>query len=50
MGEVQQHFRPEFINRIDDTVVFHPLAKEHMAQIAGYPSSRCSRLAWRSRT
>ena len=27
MGEVQQHFRPEFINRIDDTVVFHPLAK-----------------------
>lgn len=35
MGEVQQHFRPEFINRIDDTVVFHPLAKAHMAQIAG---------------
>jgi ATP-dependent Clp protease ATP-binding subunit ClpB len=34
MGEVQQHFRPEFINRIDDTVVFHPLAKEHMAKIA----------------
>ena len=35
MGEVQQHFRPEFINRIDDTVVFHPLAREHMAKIAG---------------
>jgi ATP-dependent Clp protease ATP-binding subunit ClpB len=35
MGEVQQHFRPEFINRIDDTVVFHPLAKNHMAKIAG---------------
>jgi ATP-dependent Clp protease ATP-binding subunit ClpB len=34
MGEVQQHFRPEFINRVDDTVVFHPLAKEHMAKIA----------------
>jgi len=34
MGEVQQHFRPEFINRIDDTVVFHPLAREHMAKIA----------------
>ncbi len=34
MGEVQQHFRPEFINRIDDTVVFHPLAKDHMAKIA----------------
>ncbi|MEM8768820.1 MAG: ATP-dependent chaperone ClpB [Pseudomonadota bacterium] len=34
MGEVQQHFRPEFINRIDDTVVFHPLAKDQVAQIA----------------
>ncbi len=34
MGEVQQHFRPEFINRIDDTVVFHPLSKENVAEIA----------------
>ena len=25
MGVVGQHFRPEFINRIDETVVFHPL-------------------------
>jgi ATP-dependent Clp protease ATP-binding subunit ClpB len=31
---VSQHFRPEFINRIDDTVVFHPLAKEQIASIA----------------
>ncbi len=31
---VGQHFRPEFINRIDDTVVFHPLAKEQIARIA----------------
>ncbi|KTD39358.1 endopeptidase Clp ATP-binding subunit B [Legionella nautarum] len=31
---VGQHFRPEFINRIDDTVVFHPLAKEQIASIA----------------
>lgn len=31
---VAQHFRPEFINRIDETVVFHPLAKEQIAKIA----------------
>lgn len=29
-----QHFRPEFINRIDDTVVFHSLAKAQIAKIA----------------
>ena len=27
-------FRPEFINRIDETVVFHPLANEHIKEIA----------------
>jgi ATP-dependent Clp protease ATP-binding subunit ClpB len=32
---VSQHFRPEFINRIDDIVVFHPLAREHIRQIVG---------------
>jgi len=34
MGVVAQHFRPEFINRIDDIVVFHPLSHEHVRQIA----------------
>lgn len=34
MELVSQHFRPEFINRIDDTVVFHSLAQEQIAQIA----------------
>lgn len=33
MTVVTQHFRPEFINRLDDSVVFHPLAKEDIAQI-----------------
>ena len=28
--ELRQHFRPEFLNRVDDTVVFHPLLQEHM--------------------
>lgn len=34
MEVVSQHFRPELINRIDETVVFHPLAKEHIKKIA----------------
>ena len=34
MASVQQHFRPEFINRLDDIVVFHPLAAEQIQQIA----------------
>ncbi len=34
MGVVGQHFRPEFINRIDDIVVFHPLAREQLRRIA----------------
>ena len=34
MGVVQAHFRPEFINRLDDIVVFHPLDKGQIKQIA----------------
>lgn len=34
MAVVTQHFRPEFINRIDDIVVFHPLTQEQIANIA----------------
>ena len=34
MVEVRQHFRPEFINRIDEIVVFHALGAEHIASIA----------------
>jgi ATP-dependent Clp protease ATP-binding subunit ClpB len=33
MEIVGQHFRPEFINRIDDVVVFHPLEAEHIRRI-----------------
>ena len=32
---VTQHFRPEFVNRIDDLVVFHPLDKAQLREIAG---------------
>ncbi|MFL6652513.1 MAG: ATP-dependent chaperone ClpB [Sulfurifustaceae bacterium] len=34
MQIVGQHFRPEFINRIDDIVVFHPLGREQLHRIA----------------
>lgn len=34
MSEVGQYFKPEFINRIDETVVFHPLVSEQIQQIA----------------
>jgi ATP-dependent Clp protease ATP-binding subunit ClpB len=34
MEEVKTHFRPEFINRIDEIVVFHPLDEKHIADIA----------------
>ncbi|MBC8257639.1 MAG: ATP-dependent chaperone ClpB [SAR324 cluster bacterium] len=33
LQELRQHFRPEFLNRVDDTVVFHPLLQEHMSGI-----------------
>ncbi|MBT9462178.1 MAG: ATP-dependent chaperone ClpB [Rugosibacter sp.] len=33
MGEVKTHFRPEFINRIDEIVVFHALDEKHIAKI-----------------
>jgi ATP-dependent Clp protease ATP-binding subunit ClpB len=33
MEVVAQHFRPEFLNRVDDVVVFHPLEAEHIRKI-----------------
>ena len=35
MEEVKQLFRPEFLNRIDEIIVFHALNKEHMKKITG---------------
>ena len=34
MGEVKSHFRPEFINRIEEVVVFHPLSAAQIRRIA----------------
>ncbi|AYO54696.1 ATP-dependent chaperone ClpB [Acinetobacter sp. WCHAc060033] len=48
MGAVSQHFRPEFINRIDELVVFHSLKKSQIRGIADIQLDRLrSRLAER---
>ncbi|ERL55928.1 ATP-dependent chaperone ClpB [Psychrobacter aquaticus] len=43
MDSVGQHFRPEFVNRIDEIVVFHPLGMSQMAGIAAIQLNRLRR-------
>ncbi len=43
MEVVGQHFRPEFINRIDETVVFHPLGKEQIRAITNIQIRRVAK-------
>ena len=42
MAELDQHFRPEFLNRLDDIVVFHNLAPEHLTHIVDIQIERLS--------
>ncbi len=35
MGELKKTFRPEFLNRVDEVIVFHPLEEEHLRNIVG---------------
>ena len=35
MGELKKTFRPEFLNRVDEIIVFHPLDEEHIRSIVG---------------
>lgn len=35
MDEVKHTFRPEFINRVDDIIVFHELSEDHLSEIVG---------------
>src|SRR3989441_10555791 len=37
---LRQHFRPEFLNRVDDVVVFHPLGRTHLRQIVDIQLAR----------
>jgi ATP-dependent Clp protease ATP-binding subunit ClpB len=41
--ELKQHFRPEFLNRIDEVVVFHALQSQHIEKIAGIQINRLAR-------
>jgi ATP-dependent Clp protease ATP-binding subunit ClpB len=34
-GELREHFRPEFLNRVDDVIVFRPLSRADLAHIVG---------------
>ncbi|UDM61117.1 ATP-dependent chaperone ClpB [Pseudoalteromonas piscicida] len=43
MAVLASQFRPEFINRIDETVVFHPLINEHIKEIASIQLDRLSK-------
>ena len=38
--ELKQHFRPEFLNRIDDIIVFHQLTEEEIVEIVDLMSAR----------
>ena len=40
---LRRHFRPEFLNRIDDIVVFHPLTREHIRKIVDVQLTRLSK-------
>ncbi|NIT04248.1 hypothetical protein GTO10_05000, partial [Candidatus Saccharibacteria bacterium] len=33
LNELKKTFNPEFLNRVDETVVFHPLEKQHLVDI-----------------
>jgi ATP-dependent Clp protease ATP-binding subunit ClpB len=41
---LQAHFRPEFLNRIDEVVLFHPLGREHLTAIVEIQLRRLSQL------
>ncbi|HBC3862942.1 ATP-dependent chaperone ClpB [Vibrio parahaemolyticus] len=43
MDVVSKHFRPEFLNRVDEIVVFHPLGQEHIKSIASIQLERLAK-------
>ncbi|MCC7175309.1 MAG: ATP-dependent chaperone ClpB [Bryobacterales bacterium] len=48
LEEMRRVFRPEFLNRVDETIVFHALSEDHLTQIAGIQLDRLrARLAER---
>jgi ATP-dependent Clp protease ATP-binding subunit ClpB len=43
LDEMRKHFRPEFLNRVDEIIVFHALSEEHLKQIVDIQLSRLRR-------
>jgi ATP-dependent Clp protease ATP-binding subunit ClpC len=43
LGDVKRHFKPEFLNRIDDIIVFKPLTKDHLYKIIELEISEVSK-------
>jgi ATP-dependent Clp protease ATP-binding subunit ClpB len=44
MNALRSHFRPEFLNRVDDIILFHPLSIKELRQIVGIQLQRVHRL------
>ncbi len=44
MAEVRGHFRPEFLNRVDEIILFHRLKREHMGRIVDIQMERLAKL------
>ena len=44
MGALRAHFRPEFLNRVDDVVIFHGLTEEHLVEIVEIQLARLTKL------
>jgi ATP-dependent Clp protease ATP-binding subunit ClpB len=44
-GELHRHFRPEFLNRIDDVILFRPLSRDDLRRIVDIQLGRVSKLA-----
>ncbi len=44
MAALRQHFRPEFLNRVDEIVIFHGLTREHLKQIVDIQVRHLKRL------
>ncbi len=44
LGELRRHFRPEFLNRVDDIIVFRPLGTEQLREIVGLQLERVRRM------
>jgi ATP-dependent Clp protease ATP-binding subunit ClpB len=43
-NELRQHFRPEFLNRVDDIIVFRPLSREDIREIVDLQLTRLKKL------